>query len=131
MGSRPNLFEYLSVPVREDVLTSGTRLTETDGESYDEDAALVYSLLAGDGTAMTATIETYDDHPGVSGTASPAGMIFDTIETRTAPETYDDDPGLNGLTLSSSLVGETSLTKVENETYDDVVGLDVLGIPQH
>lgn len=99
-GGRRGLFEYLAEAVPTDD-SFGTRHTEADGE-------------------------TYDDDPGIGGLSLPARCDV-TVHTRVESETYDDDPGIVPLGLPACET--TRITKVDGETYDDDPGIRGLSFP--
>jgi hypothetical protein len=156
--TQPNLFEYLAQPVNPPAGGQLTRLTEADGEDYDQDRLLSalneldpttatwkdgesydeanldsLGLPSGlhDLTRKTAVDnETYDDDAGIDSLASPWSAFADqTLLTRTEPETYDDDPGVTPLAIPSA-ADDSRFTKVDGETYDDDPGVSGLAFPQ-
>jgi len=126
------LFEYLSVPAP-DLPRDTTRITEADGDTYDDDQGLgrlAYPSRSDSTIKTTRDGETYDDDVGALGLGKQ-GEAFGvaTYSTRVDGESYDEDGSLQSLS-SAHRFHETRLTKVDGETYDDQ-GLGLRAHPQH
>lgn len=146
---RLGLYEYLAQPVLP-LEGAGTRATEQDTETYDDDPGLgSFGKPSSETTILTHQDgETYDDDPGLNGLAWP--NMDSTRETREDYETYDDDPGLMPLSMPVSAGADATVspgqatahnkraaawslgthkTGSDHETYDDDPGLAPLGFP--
>lgn len=95
MTSKIGLYEYLSIPASDLAGSVETRLTEADGETYDDD-----------GHALELVAFSADDGQ--------------TTFTRVENETVDDDGGTENLQhVGATDHVETYFTKEDNETVDD------------
>jgi hypothetical protein len=134
---RRSLFEHLSVRVPR-TGAEGTRVSETDTETYDDDPGLgglgvpVGSAVTDGSTRRTAIDgETYDDDAGAGLLGVP--LVMDGEGTRATfvdRETYDDDPGVEALGIPAAVSDATYFTKQDLETYDDDPGLSPLAVPR-
>lgn len=126
---RVGLYEFLGRRVPP-LAAIGTRYTEADTETYDDDSGLdQLAQLARESTMFSKVDgETYDDDPGVDGLRSPRSE--GTTYTLEDAETFDDDPGIGGLVFATGLMS-TVLTHRDGETYDDDPGLGGLGVPRN
>jgi hypothetical protein len=103
---RIGLYEYLGRCVP-DILADGTRITESDNETYDDDGSLdAFTKLRDGATLLTKQDgETYDDDADLHPLSIPSAS--GTTLTSADQETYDDDPGLNGLQFPIRITSPT------------------------